>query len=429
MRRLERRRSRDARRARAPGLARVVGLLLLVTSCDDEIRSSPPASSIEPEPPQQRLPACGSEGEPCCDAPRVACTPPFSCNDTSTCSLSEVAVTRTRLCQSDVDCPSDELCCSAGFAGECRARASGACSLPDLALVAFGEPRPSLNETYVDPINERCRIERGCVTGSGWRRIATLATAVANTGGDLIFGSPLAGPAFERSSCDGEYRVRDFVRHELLDATGRVVLSIPGHPLCADAGSSRFDCDFLGLESGWLEQRAGLDCTGVDITDVPAGEYVLRISVNPEQRWAESSLDNNVVQLPLTLGSFDPTEACPEQANPLLDNAYGTKDCGWAPVTDEPASCTPYEQLELVCTSCSGVGMVAVRACSGSEPCSYARSLGENWTDSIFEDPELDPPCLSFYLDCPASGNYRLWQQTDGRGATCTPSVRTPELP
>jgi hypothetical protein len=421
---LERRRSSDAREARSPRRALLLCVLPLVLRCADETPSPPPPSPVEPE----HLPACGSAGEPCCDAPRVACAPPLSCDDSSNCSPS-TGDASTQLCQSDGDCATDEVCCSAGFAGECRARASGACRLPDLALVALGEPRPSLSETYVDAINEPCRIERGCVTGGGWRRIVTLATAIANTGDDLIFGSPLAGRAFERSSCDGEYRVQDFVRHELLDAAGEVVQSSPGYPLCSDSGASRFDCEFMGIESGRVEKRSGQDCTGVDITDVPPGDYLLRIGVNPEQRWSESTLDNNIVQLPLTLTSFDPTESCPEQANPLLDNGFGTKDCGWAPVTDEPASCTPYEQLELVCTSCSGVGLVAVRACSGSEPCSYARSLGESWTDSIFEDPELDPPCLSFYLDCPASGSYRLWQQSDGRGARCSPSVRAPVVP
>lgn len=41
--------------------------------------------------------------------------------------------------------------------------------------------------------------------------------------------------------------------------------------------------------------KAELDCQWIDITDVPPGDYQLRLAVNPDQKVSELSYDNNDV--------------------------------------------------------------------------------------------------------------------------------------
>jgi lysyl oxidase-like protein 2/3/4 len=44
-----------------------------------------------------------------------------------------------------------------------------------------------------------------------------------------------------------------------------------------------------------------LDCQWLDITAVPAGSYVLEVTVNPDARITESSYANNVVRVPVVV--------------------------------------------------------------------------------------------------------------------------------
>jgi hypothetical protein len=41
---------------------------------------------------------------------------------------------------------------------------------------------------------------------------------------------------------------------------------------------------------GW-----SLDCSWLDVTGIPAGDYILKITVNPERRIAEQSYTNNQI--------------------------------------------------------------------------------------------------------------------------------------
>jgi hypothetical protein len=44
-----------------------------------------------------------------------------------------------------------------------------------------------------------------------------------------------------------------------------------------------------------------LDCQWVDVTNVPAGNYFLEITVNPDQILLESNYGNNTSTIPVTL--------------------------------------------------------------------------------------------------------------------------------
>ena len=54
-----------------------------------------------------------------------------------------------------------------------------------------------------------------------------------------------------------------------------------------------------------------LDCQWIDVTDVFAGKYVMRINVNPQRQVAESDFTNNIVICEVTYyGSFAHSSRC-----------------------------------------------------------------------------------------------------------------------
>src|SRR5258708_12497540 len=59
---------------------------------------------------------------------------------------------------------------------------------------------------------------------------------------------------------------------------------------------------FQGFQPGWADvNAAGLPCQYIDITGVPAGNYVLKMTVNPDGLIAESDTNNNVTLVPVTV--------------------------------------------------------------------------------------------------------------------------------
>lgn len=44
----------------------------------------------------------------------------------------------------------------------------------------------------------------------------------------------------------------------------------------------KYDCGMQGSQRGWLDSYGwSLDCSWMDVTDVPAGEYILVVEVSP----------------------------------------------------------------------------------------------------------------------------------------------------
>jgi hypothetical protein len=161
---------------------------------------------------------------------------------------------------------------------------------PSIQLRNFGADDPSVVE--------------GCVLAPGQRRILKFDTVSGNVGNlDLYAGIP--GPdndLFTWSPAHGHYHVAGFAEYRLEDAGGTV---ITGHKqafclmdslqIAGDAGPARYDCGNQGISAGWSDVYGRyLDCQWIDITSVAAGEYTLVIEMNPEQRFAETDVTNNV---------------------------------------------------------------------------------------------------------------------------------------
>lgn len=145
-----------------------------------------------------------------------------------------------------------------------------------------------------------CAIEAGAVGGAGTRRIVRFDTVVMNSGnGDLVVGdhndpNNQYASSFQLASCDGQYQIRDFAVYELLNQDRTVVIS--GHKqgysfedsLKYGGGKSNgYNLALQGITSGWANKQT----TGqwIDITGVPEGDYIVRVTVNAAGTFDEGS--------------------------------------------------------------------------------------------------------------------------------------------
>jgi len=139
-----------------------------------------------------------------------------------------------------------------------------------------------------------CAVVEGAVGGTGYRRILRFDTVLMNGGdGDLIVGdrsdpnNPYAA-FFVYAPCHGHYHIRDFSVYELLNADRTVVVAGHKQGFCFedsfkyDGGKSNgYDCAYQGISSGWgdwyYKQLTG---QWIDITGVPEGDYIVRVTIN-----------------------------------------------------------------------------------------------------------------------------------------------------
>ncbi|MGE5493639.1 MAG: lysyl oxidase family protein [Actinomycetota bacterium] len=140
-----------------------------------------------------------------------------------------------------------------------------------------------------------CALEEGAVGAAGSRRLLTFDTVIMNAGdGDLVVGdrsdpNNLYAQLFEYAPCHGHYHISDFSRYELLKADDRSVV-VAGHKLgfCfrdnlpyAGTASNGYLCSNQGITSGWGDLYDGkLDGQWIDITGVPEGDYIVRVTIN-----------------------------------------------------------------------------------------------------------------------------------------------------
>ena len=145
-----------------------------------------------------------------------------------------------------------------------------------------------------DPVADACAFEEGVIGGEGYRRLLRFDTVVLNSGdGDLVVGNradpdnPYA-PYFVFAPCHGHYHIQDFSKYELLTLDGSVVVAGHKQGFCFEDSfkyeggkSNGYDCEFQGITSGWgdwyYKQLVG---QWIDITGVPKGEYIVRITLN-----------------------------------------------------------------------------------------------------------------------------------------------------
>ncbi|MEZ4430654.1 MAG: lysyl oxidase family protein, partial [Nannocystaceae bacterium] len=233
-------------------------------------------------------------------------------------------------------CPNELLCCAQGVVNDGVHR----CAAPVPGL-DFESPPPSPDDpgngplgcdapdlivdgAWIDPIftdilvdQDTCEWAEGCLGWTGWRSLMLFTVATPNVGArDLVMGIPANHPElYHYSDCHDHYHFDDFARYEL--RAGDEVIA-PGHKqaFCMldtvswawGLAQPKFDCANQGISRGFSDfYDAGLPCQWIDITDVPPGDYTLRVSLNQPPSYAalptlnERDYANNTLEVPVTI--------------------------------------------------------------------------------------------------------------------------------
>ncbi|CAN9504913.1 unnamed protein product [Ophioblennius macclurei] len=186
--------------------------------------------------------------------------------------------------------------------------------LPDLVP----DPYYIQASAYVQRVpmyNLRCAAEENCLSSSAYRSsirdydtrmLLRFPQKVKNQGtADFLPSRPRY--AWEWHSCHQHFHSMDeFSHYDLLDHTTQQSVA-EGHKasFCLEDTSCdygyyrRFACTShtQGLSPGCYDTyNADIDCQWIDITDVKAGHYTLKINVNPYYQIEESDYTNNIVR-------------------------------------------------------------------------------------------------------------------------------------
>ena len=181
-----------------------------------------------------------------------------------------------------------------------------AAGLPDLTIYA---PAATPNVIYRTFATDDCTVNEGCVV-PGVRRLLSFETDTRNVGSaDLILGNPATNSLFVWDPCHMHYHYAGFAEYRLRDSNATVVVLGRKIGFCVEdvrrwdpnAPTNRiYDCNYQGIQKGWADvYDEGVPCQWIDVTDVPTGNYILEMEINPEGTIIESNYGNNIVQLPI----------------------------------------------------------------------------------------------------------------------------------
>ncbi|GDX81381.1 hypothetical protein LBMAG42_31920 [Deltaproteobacteria bacterium] len=320
-------------------------------------------------------------------------------------------------------------CCEADAVAVCtEVDEFGGCPLPDLG-VDYDNMVSSIDVQDILFAEDDCAVVEGCVESAGMRRVLRFTTTTPNTGtADAFYGDVAHGDSGVYSECHEHTHFSEYAENLLESADGSLTIAGNKQAFClmdnenwGSVGGARYTCDFQGISVGWADTyAASLDCQWVDITDVPAGDYTLRVTVNPEERMPERSYANNAVEVPVSIRD---RASLPPVTDPCPGIAYGEyRDCGWD--LSSSAACTPGSTIEVSCdTTCLGacVGDPVLRVCDGADnACLSYDALGAN------DRAECGSWCPAVTIPCPESGLVTAltagWSTEDAGECTITVS-------
>jgi hypothetical protein len=215
----------------------------------------------------------------------------------------------------DPTCGTDMMCCPRdALTTRCVPRDQAGCLAGDLTV---SEER-ALESAFVEWEHfdeDSCAIVEECIGGSGWRRLLRFETFTPNIGtADMRLGEPdTSNPVFEHSECHDHFHFKGYAQYDLLAEGGSIAAQGHKQAFClldSERTSDedgvrdfpRYDCEDQGISMGWGDSyTADLDCQWVDVTDVPAGEYELRIRINEDRTLQELRYDNNEISVPIEI--------------------------------------------------------------------------------------------------------------------------------
>lgn len=188
--------------------------------------------------------------------------------------------------------------------------------MPDLILDP-SSPGTVIEELVFD--DDSCAVGEGCVQGTGRRRLLRFDTFTANIGSADVFVGAVPPPEesseiHDWSECHGHHHFRTYATYELL-TSDLCCAAAEGHkqPFClidlarydptSGGDAPVYNCSYQGIQRGWEDAyTSGIECQWIDVTDVPPGDYYLRIRINVDHLLPESRYDNNELTMPVRIG-------------------------------------------------------------------------------------------------------------------------------
>ncbi len=325
-----------------------------------------------------------------------------------------------------------DVCCPEGI--ECK---DGVCMLPDLRANEDAVVRSLVlgKEVFGD---SACEIAEMCVGGPGKRRLLKFEGRIENLGpGDLDAGDEHESPLFEYSECHEHHHFLDFTSYRLLTTDGEPAAfghkqafclvnmdrvedydgPSPGvHP---DPGHD--GCNYL--MAGWADiYGVGTPCQWIDVTDVPPGDYIVEVAVNPTGKIPEASVGNNIVRVNINLPPDAPCQE-DEVCGDIVDqDCDGMSDAQDYDCWDSPFCCGDDDVCGLgdnyEC-NCEGAPEWEEHDCDGSGPGYGGAGSGDECCD------ESDPCDWAWDGVCDCGGEFS-WDENDcnggGGGDCCSPN-------
>jgi hypothetical protein len=185
----------------------------------------------------------------------------------------------------------------------------GTNALPDLIL--WG-PAVSPRITVDSFGSTDCEQIEGCVLGIGSHRLLRFNAETRNIGsGDLVLGNPATNSLFVFAQCHAHYHFEHYMQYDLMTLNGDVAAAGRKIGFCVMETTrwlptanptQKYTCVNQGLQVGWADTYGDtIACQYIDITGVAAGDYVIRMTINPDNLIPESDYNNNTIQIPVTI--------------------------------------------------------------------------------------------------------------------------------
>lgn len=217
----------------------------------------------------------------------------------------------------------------------------------------FHPPEGRVRLDEIAPVSGNCVLDPSemCVGGPGIRKLLRFDALIHNRGDeDLVIGDPRDLPElFEFSECHGHFHFSQASVYELLNDEGELVAPGRKQGFCLEDTTPsdrstrtgrRYTCENQGLQVGYADlYPRELDCQWVDVTDVPPGDYVLRVHFNPDALLEDDDLTNNEAFVGVTID--EPESAAPEVQRVWRPGPFASYDVGrtmfiqWSSSDDE----------------------------------------------------------------------------------------------